>query len=117
MGIGSAMCDLDRDSTAPRVRVRSDAALLSNFRVFDKDGSGYLSKAEFVEMMADLGYEFGDPLDGQLSAGGELAFGMVDADGNEQISYEEFAQWAQHTHLNSGRGKDLCLMNLIEAWP
>ena len=55
------------------------------FRVFDKDGSGFVSATELKIVMANLGVDFSDD---ELS---EMVL-EADIDGDGQVCFEEFYQ-------------------------
>lgn len=62
----------------------TDEKLLSAFKMFDKDGSGFISAAEIKEILS-----FGKTLSEE--AVNDIVK-QVDANGDGQISFEEFAQ-------------------------
>lgn len=55
------------------------------FRVFDKDGKGYISTAELRNVMTNLGEKLTDEEVDEM-------IGEADIDGDGQINYEEFVQ-------------------------
>ena len=55
------------------------------FRVFDKDGSGFVSATELKIVMSNLGVDFSDD---ELS---EMVL-EADIDGDGQVCFEEFYQ-------------------------
>ena len=63
----------------------SEEEILEAFKVFDKDGSGFISKAELKYIMANLGEKLSDEeIDEMIRE--------ADVDGDGQINYEEFVQ-------------------------
>ena len=55
------------------------------FKVFDKDGNGYISAAELRQVMTNLGKKLTDAeLDGMIR--------QADDDNDGQINYEEFVK-------------------------
>uniref|UniRef100_A0A0N5AQB5 EF hand n=1 Tax=Syphacia muris TaxID=451379 RepID=A0A0N5AQB5_9BILA len=55
------------------------------FRVFDKDGNGYITAQEFKHFMTTMGEKFSEEEVDEIIR-------EVDKDGDEQINYEEFVQ-------------------------
>ncbi len=55
------------------------------FRVFDKDGNGYITAQEFKHFMTTMGEKFSEEEVDEIIK-------EVDKDGDEQIDYEEFVQ-------------------------
>uniref|UniRef100_V9LG86 Calmodulin like 3 n=1 Tax=Callorhinchus milii TaxID=7868 RepID=V9LG86_CALMI len=55
------------------------------FRLFDKDGNGYIGAAELRHVMANLGEKLTDEEIGEMIR-------AADIDGDGQVSYEEFVQ-------------------------
>ena len=51
------------------------------FKAFDNDGDGFISAAEFRQVMTNLGEELADKM-----------IREADVDGDGQINYEEFAK-------------------------
>jgi Ca2+-binding EF-hand superfamily protein len=62
-------------------------AAVQHFKYFDKDTSGEIEPAEFVELYANL-KTHGYPLDSI-----EVAKGKMDADKDGKISLPEYCQW------------------------
>ena len=60
----------------------SDEALLNAFRVFDKEGRGYLHVTELRGIVSDLEGISAEEIDEMVQ--------MVDEDGDGEINYEEF---------------------------
>ena len=68
---------------------RSDVpavVIKSIFDKYDKDGSKILERPEILAMLGDMG------LDEKQA---ELCFMMIDKDGNNKVSKDEFLQWFQ----------------------
>ena len=63
----------------------SEEETLEAFKVFDKDGSGFISKAELIHVMANLGEKLSD---GEI----DEMIREADVNGDGQINYEEFVQ-------------------------
>lgn len=63
----------------------SDEEMREAFRVFDRDGNGYISLSELKHVMTNLGERLSDQ---EL----EEMMSEADKDGDKQISYEEFVQ-------------------------
>ena len=61
-----------------------DAVIRSIFKKYDEDHSGHLEKQEILAMLGEMG------LDCKQA---ELCFMMLDKDGNNTASEEEFIQW------------------------
>ena len=59
------------------------ATFFQAFRVFDKDGSGYVSSSELKLVMSRLGVEFSDDEVTEM-------FVEADIDGDGQVCFEEF---------------------------
>jgi len=60
-----------------------DEALRDTFKKFDKDGSGFITREELIEAMKDVDPEATvEDIDNMLKE--------ADADGNNQIDFEEF---------------------------
>ena len=55
------------------------------FRVYDRDGNGFISKTELKYVLTNLGEKITDEEVGEI-------FKEADLDGDEQISYEEFVK-------------------------
>ncbi|KAB0361663.1 hypothetical protein FD754_005819, partial [Muntiacus muntjak] len=55
------------------------------FRVFDKDGNGYISAAELHHVMTNLGEKLTDEEVDEMIR-------EADIDGDGQVNYEEFVQ-------------------------
>jgi len=55
------------------------------FKVFDKDGNGFISAAELIHIMTNLGEKLSDEEVDEMIR-------EVDIDGDGQISYEEFVK-------------------------
>ena len=66
---------------------RTRLQLAARFRCFDVDGSGELSKSEFVDGLLSLNALMPEPV---TAAEIELLARHVDANGDGSISYEEF---------------------------
>jgi len=63
----------------------SEAELKEAFRVFDKDGSGFISSAELRHVMANLGERL-------TSEEVDVMMWEADIDGEGLVSYEEFVK-------------------------
>ena len=63
----------------------SEEEIRQAFKVFDKDGNGYISAAELRHVMATLGEKLTDYEVDQMIR-------EADVDGDGQLSYEEFAK-------------------------
>ena len=63
-----------------------DVVIKSIFDKYDKDGSKVLERPEILAMLGDMG------LDEKQA---ELCFLMIDKDGNNNVSKDEFLQWFQ----------------------
>ena len=61
----------------------SEEEIREAFRVFDKDGNGFISAAELRHVMTNLGEKLTEEEVGQL-------IGEVDTNGDGQVDYEEF---------------------------
>lgn len=61
------------------------------FRVFDKDGNGYISGAELRQVMTNLGEALTDE---EI----EEMIGEADIDGDNQVNYEEFVKMMMSMH-------------------
>ena len=59
----------------------SEEAIMEAFKAFDNDGNGFISAAEFRQVMTNLGEELADKM-----------IREADVDGDGQINYEEFAK-------------------------
>ncbi|KAL3756506.1 hypothetical protein ACHAWU_009900 [Discostella pseudostelligera] len=71
-----------------------DRELRAAFAVFDKDGSGCISRSELKTLLSDLGQSLTDEeLDAMMSE--------VDRDGNGEIDFEEFKAMMIHPLFNS----------------
>ena len=58
------------------------------FRIFDKDGNGFITVAEMREAMKNLAEKFTDEeVDGLIA--------QADTDGDGQVNYEEFVKMMQ----------------------
>ena len=63
----------------------SEEEIIEAFRVFDKDGSGYISAAELSHVMTNLGEKLtNEEVDEMIRE--------ADTDGDGQVNYEEFVQ-------------------------
>ena len=62
----------------------SEEEIRQAFSVFDRDGNGFISPAEFRYVMTNLGEKLTDEEFDQMIAD-------ADTDGDGQINYEEFA--------------------------
>jgi len=71
-----------------------DRELRAAFAVFDKDGSGCISRSELKTLLSDLGQSLTDEeLDAMMSE--------VDRDGNGEIDFEEFkAMMVRDIHVH-----------------
>ncbi|XP_032258166.1 calmodulin-1-like [Phoca vitulina] len=63
----------------------SEEEIREAFRVFDKDGNGYISAAELRHVMTHSGEKLADEEVDEMIRG-------ADIDGDEQVNYEEFVQ-------------------------
>ena len=63
----------------------SEEEILEAFKVYDKDGNGFISKAELIHVMANLGEKLSD---GEI----DEMIREADVNGDGQINYEEFVQ-------------------------
>jgi calmodulin len=63
----------------------SEDEILEAFKVFDKDGNGFISAAELRHVMTNLGEVISDEEVHELIR-------EADIDGDGQINYEEFAK-------------------------
>jgi calmodulin len=63
-----------------------DSALREQFASYDRDGDGYIDRAEFGELLDALGL-------GYSEAQTRAAFDALDADKNGQIDFSEFKIW------------------------
>ena len=61
------------------------------FKVFDKDGNGFISAAELRHIMTNLGEKLSDEEVDEMIR-------EADIDGDGQINYEEFVKVSTHTH-------------------
>ena len=61
----------------------NNISMVSYFKKFDKDGSGQLSKNQFLSAIKALGFDIST---GQF----ELLFAEFDLDGSQSITYKEF---------------------------
>lgn len=73
---------------ALRYAASNEEALRKKFIEFDEDGSGTLSTAELAQLCANLGSNLSH---NEL----EAALFVLDANGDGQVSFEEFLQWWQ----------------------
>lgn len=65
------------------------------FKVFDKDGNGYITAQEFKHFMTTMGEKFSEEEVDEIIK-------EVDKDGDEQIDYEEFVNsFASIVHENN----------------
>jgi len=68
-----------------------DEVIKESFKVFDKDGNGFISAAELGCVMADYGERLSDVELGEMIR-------EADIDGDGQINYEEFVKmWMAST--------------------
>jgi calmodulin len=65
--------------------------ILSAFKVFDKDGNGFISAAELRHIMKKLGQKFTDEELDEMIRG-------ADIDGDGQIDYQEFVKMMMAKH-------------------
>ncbi|KAL7978171.1 hypothetical protein Chor_005158 [Crotalus horridus] len=63
----------------------SEEEIREAFRVFDKDGNGYISSAELRHVMTNLGEKLTDEEVDEMIR-------EADVDGDGQVNYEEFVQ-------------------------
>merc|ERR1711924_557064 len=63
----------------------TEEELIEAFRVFDKDGNGFISAAELRHIMTNLGEKLTDEE-------GDEMIREADIDGDGQINYEEFVK-------------------------
>ena len=63
----------------------SEEELLEAFKVFDKDGNGFISSAELMHVMTNLGEKLTDEEVDEMIR-------EADVDGDGQINYEEFVK-------------------------
>ncbi|KAG9336653.1 hypothetical protein JZ751_003000 [Albula glossodonta] len=63
----------------------SEEEIREAFRVFDKDGNGYISAAELRHVMTNLGEKLTDEEVDEMIR-------EADIDGDGQVNYEEFVQ-------------------------
>ena len=72
----------------------SEEEILEAFKVFDKDGNGFISAAELRHIMTNLGEKLSDEEVDEMIR-------EADIDGDGQINYEEFvkmmmSKWASY---------------------
>merc|ERR1719420_2921233 len=91
------MCDIDEDAgeygldfpsflsmMARKMKdVDVEEELIEAFKVFDRDGNGFISHAELSHVMTNLGQRLTDEEVGEMIR-------EADIDGDGQINYEEF---------------------------
>ncbi len=65
--------------------VESEEEVLEAFKVFDKDGNGFISAAELRHIMTNLGEKLSDEEVDEMIR-------EADIDGDGQINYEEFVK-------------------------
>ena len=65
--------------------VDSEDEIKEAFRVFDKDGNGFISAAELRHLMINIGEKLSDDEVDQMIK-------EADIDGDGQVNYEEFAK-------------------------
>ena len=64
---------------------RTEEEILEAFKVFDKDGNGFISAAELRHIMTNLGEKLTDEEVDEMIR-------EADIDGDGQINYEEFVK-------------------------
>jgi len=67
------------------------------FKVFDKDGNGYISAAELRHIMTNLGEKLTDEEVDEMIR-------EADVDGDGQINYDEFVDMVRFRHREEARG-------------
>merc|ERR1711916_295129 len=77
--------------------IDSEEEILEAFKVFDKDGDGYISAAELRHVMTNLGEKLADEVVHEMLR-------EADIDGDGQINYEEFVKMMMSSKLNPNRG-------------
>ncbi|XP_072881154.1 dual oxidase 2-like [Hemitrygon akajei] len=82
----SLTCELTKTEFAEALGVKEDSMFVEQmFSLADKDGNGYLSFREFLDIFVIL-------MKGSPEAKSKLMFAMYDVDGNGSMSKEEFSQ-------------------------
>jgi len=72
----------------------SEEEIREAFRVFDKDGNGFISAAELRHVMTNLGEKLTDEeVDEMIREADIDGDGQVNYEGNSQVSYSRCSEW------------------------